>query len=149
MESLETFHQNRRVIEAFTRYSLAAIPTQLGRLSYVASLRDPATGLYRHPDLEACYPLGSVQDAIAYCHRELFDRVLELPLEEQEKDLRRFLEETGELSSPTAKRWQEQESYRRLAPPGAPTYLTDLFESNMRVVLRLIVGHRSSASPTP
>lgn len=149
MESLETFHQNRRVIEAFTRYSLAAIPTQLGRLSYVASLRDPATGLYRHPDLEASYPQGSVQDAIAYCHRELFDRILELPLDEQEKDLRRFLAETGEPCAPTAQSWQKQETYRRLAPSGAPTYLTDLFESNMRVALRLIAGHPSSASPAP
>lgn len=140
MESLETFHQNRRVIEAFTRGSLAAIPTQLGRIFYVANLR-AATGLYRHPDLESSYPPGSVQDAIAYCHRELFDRVLELSLDEQEKDLCRFFEETGEPSEQTAHRWLQQETYRRLVPPGAPTYLTDLFESNMRVVLRLIVGH--------
>ena len=115
----------------------------------MASLRDPATGLYRHPDLEASYPQGSVQDAIAYCHRELFDRILELPLDEQEKDLRRFLAETGEPCAPTAQSWPKQETYRRLAPSGAPTYLTDLFESNMRVALRLIAGHPSSASPTP
>jgi hypothetical protein len=140
MESLETFHQNRRVIEAFTRGSLAPIPTQLGRISYVANLRDAATGLYRHPGLEASYPPGSVQDAIAYCHRELFDRVLESPLDEQETDLRRFFQETGEPSEQNAHHWLEQETYRQLAPPGAPTYLNDLFESNMRVVLRLIVG---------
>ncbi len=149
MESLETFHQNRRVIEAFTRGSLAAIPTQLGRIFYVANLFDAATRIYRHPDLEASYPPGSVQDAIAYCHRELFDRVLELPLDEQEKDLRRFFEETGGPPDRTAHRWLEQETYRQLAPPGVPTYLSDLFESNMRVILRLVVGHPPGASPTP
>jgi hypothetical protein len=148
MESLETFHQHRRVIEAFTRGNLAAISSQLGRIFYVNSLRDPATGIYHHPDLEAAYPPGSVQDAIAYCHRELFDRVLELPLDEQEKDLRRFFEGMGGPPEETAHRWLEEESYRPLVPPGAPTYLDDLFESNMRVVLRLIVAHPASLSPS-
>jgi hypothetical protein len=149
MESLETFHQHRRVIEALTRHSLAAIPTQLGRIAYVASLRDPATGLYRHLDLEAAYPLSSVQDAIAYCHRELFDCLLELPLDEQEKDLRRFFEGMSGSPEQNARRWLSDESYRPLAPPGEPPYLSDLFQSNLRVVLRLIVGHPPSVSPTP
>jgi hypothetical protein len=149
MESLETFHQNRRVIEAFTRRSLATIPTQLGRIFYVASLRDPAAGTYRHPDLEAAFPAGSVQDALAYCHRELFDRVLELSLEEQEKDARRLFEEMSGPPERTSRRWLEEEAYRSIAPPGAPAYLCDLFESNMRVVLRLIAGSPPSASPAP
>jgi hypothetical protein len=149
MESLEAFHQNRRVIEAFTRGNLAAISTQLGRIFYVTGLRDPATGIYHQSDLEAVYPPGSVQDAIAYCHRELFDRVLELPLDEQENDLRRFFEGMGEQPDQSACRWLEEELYQPLVPLGVPTYLNDLFESNMRVVLRLIQDHPASLSPRP
>jgi hypothetical protein len=150
MESLETFHQNRRVIEAFTRRSLATIPTQLGRILYVANRRDPAAGVYRHPDLEASFPPGSVHDALAYCHRELFDRILELPLDELEKDLRRFLEDkSGARPEQTARLWLEEKTYRHLAPPGVPVYLNYLWESNMRVVLRLAVGDQPSPSPTP
>ena len=148
MESLETFHQNRRVIEAFTLGHLASISTQLGRIFYVTSLRDPATAIYHHPDLEALYSSGSVQDAIAYCHRELFERVLELPLDEQEKDLRRFFQGISRPPEQSARRWLEEESYRRLVPPGAPTYLADLFQSNMRVLLGLIVDHPASLSPS-
>lgn len=150
MESLETFHQNRRVIEALSRNHLAPIPTQLGRFLYLAAHRDLASGTYRHPDLELSFSPASVNEALAYCHRETFDGILELPLDQVEVDARRFLNEdekqSGRAPSEAARLWLQRETYRLWVPPGAPPYLADLFVSNMRVVLRLIAGSTSVRS---
>ena len=83
METVERFQLNRRVIEDFTARTLAAIPSDYGRLLYVSSLRDLASGRYLHEGLAAIYPEQAVQQALARCHEELFARILETPLEQQ------------------------------------------------------------------
>ena len=88
MESLERFRQSRSVIEDFTSRTLAAIPSDFGRLYYVSSLKDESTGRYTHEGLMDLYSDNSVQAALAQCHEELFSRILETPLKHQERDLR-------------------------------------------------------------
>ena len=68
VEDLVQFQQNRRVIEDFTARTLAVISTDYGRLFYVASLRDLASGRYRHEGLMALYSEAAVQQALAHCH---------------------------------------------------------------------------------
>src|ERR1700682_3559765 len=92
VESMESFHQSRSVIEDFTSRTLAAIPSDFGRLYYVSSLRDSSTGRYNHDGLTVLYSENSVQAALAQCHEELFSRILETPLEHQERDLRKCLD---------------------------------------------------------
>ncbi len=133
--SLEQFQQNRRVIEDFTSRTLAAIPTHYGRLLYISSLRDLASGRYCHEGLTAIYPEAAVQQALAHCHEELLAKILETPLAQQEWDLRACL---GALEGDfwgIVARWLELESYRLLLPTGVPGYLRDLFCSNLRALL--------------
>ncbi len=147
METLEQFQQNQRVIEDFTSRTLAAIPTTAGRLLHVATLRDLASGRYRHEGLALIYSELAVHQALAYCHNELFARILETPLEQMERDLRLCLSglegDLGEIAA----RWLELESYRLLVPLGAPVYLRDLFYSNLRTLLNLLVEDRTSLIP--
>jgi len=144
METLERFEVNQRVIEDVTRRTLAAISTDYGRLVYLASLRDLATGRYAHDGLEALYPAAAVQDGLAYCHEEIFARILEAPLEQQEWDLRAFLAtlEGDFWESVTA--WRELEPFRSFVPRGVPSYLRELFISNLRVLLELFVADRAT-----
>ena len=147
METLERFQQNQRVIEDFSARTLAAIPSDYGRLLYVASLRDLASGRYRHEGLAAIYPEGAVQQALTHCHEELFARILEAPLEQQEWDLRSCLSALeGDLGEIVA-RWRELESYRLLLPTGMPNYLQELFCSNLRALLGLLLEERATVSP--
>jgi hypothetical protein len=51
------------------------------------------------------------------------------------------------LSAPpweAANRWLELEFFRLLVPLGTPAYLRDLFYSNLRVILGLIVAEHSA-----
>ena len=147
MASVEQFQQNRRVIEDFTKRTLAAISSDFARLLYVSSLRDLASGRYHHEGLSAVYPQGPVQQALAHCHEEVFARILETPLAQQEADLRACLGNLeGELPNIVA-RWQELQSYRLLSPTGVRSYLHDLFCSNLRALLGVFAEEQASAPP--
>ncbi len=147
METLEQFQQNQRVIEDFTSRTLATIPTTMGRLLHVATLRDLASGRYRHEGLAAIYSELAVHQALAYCHHELFARVLEAPLEQMEWDLRLCLSGLEGNVGEIAARWLELDSYRLLVPLGAPVYLRDLFCSNLRALLGVLLEGWASLVP--
>ncbi|HET6200356.1 MAG: hypothetical protein WBE21_16750 [Candidatus Acidiferrales bacterium] len=147
MEALDEFQQNHRVIEDFASTTLAGIPGDLCRLLHVATLRDMATGRYRHAGLETIYSEPAVHQALWVCHQELFERILETSLERQEVELRKCLEGLGDCTGEIAGRWQEHEFYRVLIPSGVPSYLRELFCSNIGVLLDLIAEESSNPRP--
>ena len=135
MDSLERFQQSRAVIEDFSSRSLAAISSDFGRLYYVSSLRDSGTGRYEHQGLMSLYPENAVQAGLSHCHEELFSRILETPLGEQEHDLRECLGKAGEKYWDIVEDWRENRFFKAMCPEGLPGYLTDLFCSNMGALL--------------
>jgi hypothetical protein len=147
VETLEGFQQNRRVIEDFTQRTLEGIPSGFGRLLYVASLRDLASGRYCHEGLSAIYPQEAVQQALDHCHQQLFLRILEWRLAQQEWDLRACL---GSLEGEfwgVVGRWRELEFYRCLVPCGVPEYLQELFCSNLRSLLTVLEEQHPTGQP--
>ena len=142
MGSLEGFQQSKTVIEDFTSRTLAVIPSDFARLYYVCNLKDPATGRYEHEGLKEIYPENSVQAALAHCHAELFSRILETPLKEQERDVRKGLETAGAEVWKVIDAWQMSRPYRMMCPDGMPAYLNDLFSSNMDALLAIIRSPR-------
>jgi hypothetical protein len=138
VESLDRFQQSRAVIEDFTSRTLSVIHSDYGRLYYVSSLKDQGTGSYEHDGLKQIYSEGSVQQALTQCHEELFSRILETPLEDQERDLRSCLEFAGEKMCTATQVWREGDFVKTLCPVGLPGYLSDLFCSNMTAILGLI-----------
>lgn len=147
MTNLEQFYQDRRVVEDFTQRTLRSIPENLSRLVHVATLCDLATGKYYHAGLATIYSEDAVDQALRLCHRELFDRILETPLENQEVELRQCLAGFQDNLHQTAARWQEHEFYKLLIPSGMPEYLRRLFCLNIRTLLELIAAEDSSHQP--
>ena len=137
METLERFRQSKRVVEDFTRRSLSALPSGYGRLIYISTLRED-DGHYRHDGLASVYSDAAVQLALEQCHEELFARVLEEPLSEQERQLRGALEALEGGLEQNLPRWSNRERYEELEPRDLPVYLYDLFASNVRLLLELI-----------
>ena len=137
MESLERFQQSRAVVEDFSSRTLAAISSDFGRLYYVSSLKDSNSGRYEHDGLTSLYPANAVQAALSHCHEELFSRILETPLREQERDLRTCLDAAGDEFWSVVESWRENRYFREMCPGGLPDYLDDLFCSNMGALLAM------------
>ncbi len=148
MESLERFQQTQRLIEDFTAQTLASLPGDLARLLSVASLRDLSSGRYRHAGLAARYGDEAVQQALAFCHEQLFLRILEMPLEQLERELRRYLASRADDVWEVAGWWPAQEPFCAAIPDGMPDYLRELFISNLRVLLRVLTAERTTSPPT-
>jgi len=121
---------------------LAVIPSDFARLYYVCSLKDPATGRYEHEGLKEIYSADSVQAALAHCHTELFSRILETPLRDQERDVLKSLESAGDQLRSVVEDWCASRPFRAMCPEGLPVYLNDLFSSNMDALLAIIRTRR-------
>jgi len=151
VEPLESFTQNQRIVEELVSQWLVAISTALGRLLHVAMLRDNYTGRYHHPILQEAYSELAVHQSLLYCHEELFEKVLEDNFEQLEWDLRVSFAGMDAPPAEVAQHWLEVELFRLFVPFGTPPYLRDLFCSNMRVILGLLVSEqglvRTAAGP--
>jgi len=135
---LTQLQQNRRIIQDFTMTTLAGIPGEFSRLTYMASLRDLSSGRYEHAGLAALYPEDAIQQALNLCHEQIFERVLESPLARQEADLKECLERMPGGLCGTVAHWLRMEAYRVLIPERAPDYLKELFCSNLRALLEIL-----------
>jgi hypothetical protein len=129
---------HRQIIHDLSTSTLAQIPVLFEQLTYLASLRDPGSGHYIHERLAAVYPFDGVQQALAQCHEEIFERVLEIPLAIQEQDLRGCMEAAPGGLRAALKRWQTAEFRDSLLPEEAPVYLKELFGSNLRALLEIL-----------
>ncbi len=130
--------QNRHIIHDFAVNTLAVIPNDFGRLTYITSLRDLSTGRYEHAGLAALYPAEAIQQALKQCHEEVFQRILETPLSLQEGDLQSCLQGMEGPLSDTVSHWRQMEAYRVLMPEDSPDYLKELFCSNLRALLEIL-----------
>ncbi len=114
---------------------LEPLNTTYGRLAYLAALRDPITGRYAHEKLAAVYGEEPVAEAISKCHEELFERLLEMPLAQQEQDLRSY------VGAQSDQEWNSSrcaEIARGWMPAQSPDYLSELFCSNMQALCELL-----------
>ena len=60
--------------------TLAGVSGIVGKMEYVASLRDAQSGGYLHWGLSRAYGEQAAQEALAQVHRQLFSKILRTPL---------------------------------------------------------------------
>lgn len=74
------------------KHTLSRIPTVYGRLTYLASLRDTNSGVYRHHGLSTVYGREDSASAMRESHEEAFAEWLNLDLRAKTADLREYAE---------------------------------------------------------
>lgn len=129
---------HRQIIQDISLSLLAPLPSLYQRLRLLSSFRNKQTGEYENNRLSGIYSATAVHEALATCHEEILERILELPLELQEGDLRQCLESLRGNFLDELKNWQLLEFENRLLPETTPDYLKQLFRSNLRVLLQVL-----------
>ena len=127
---------HRKILYDLVVYYLEPLHGTYGRLAYLAGLRNPDTGKHVHEKLAAVYGEEPVAEAVAKAHEELFERLLEMPLAQQEEDLRTYVD-----ALPNGKEWNDKhcvEITRSWVPSDAPDYLKELFYSNTAALCELL-----------
>ena len=142
LEHLQTYQQT---LFDLTANYLEPLPSCYSRLAYLCGLFHPSSGKYVHEPLAVVYGAENVHAVIAKCHEEVFERLLEMPLNAQGEELRRYLssltgtaDKNSLLCAQNAKKW---------IPPRAPVYLTELYCSNLDVLLELLRNDTSTVRP--
>jgi len=138
---LEKFQTYQQVLFDLTANYLEPMNSAYQRLNYLYSLREPATGKYVHEGLAKVYGAEAVDQVLAHCHEEVFERLLEMPLNVQGEDLGLLL---GDV--PGAAKCG-RENCRSWAPENAPSYLKELYCCNLDALLELRKDEGSRARP--
>jgi len=139
----EQLRIHRQILYDLALHYLEPLTGNFARLAYLAGLKNPTTNIYAHERLSAVYGKEPVAAALADCHEELFERLLEAPLAQQEEDLRQFVETLPKGVAQGVRVCQEKaESW---IPAEAPDYLKELFRSNLTALCGLLRGRNPKA----
>jgi len=132
----EQLRIHRQILYDLALHYLEPLNGSFSRLAYLASLKKRSAPTYEHDRLAAVYGPEPVNESLANCHEELFERLLEMPLAQQEEDLQQFV---GTL--PEGKQEGIEICQKRIEdwiPLNAPDYLKELFRSNLTALLALL-----------
>ncbi|MEO8598060.1 MAG: hypothetical protein ABI759_32370 [Candidatus Solibacter sp.] len=123
------------------RKTLQRIPTQFGRLGFLASLRDTLTGRYSHPPLSQLVGHEITDRTLCHSHHEIFAEWLGFSLARQKEDLDEYL-----LNSKQA---FDLAAYRDLIPGTAHQVERQLYLTDLEMLLELVRFEHGAASSPP
>ncbi len=136
-----------KVMEDIWRNTIAAVPSDFGKLVYLASLRDTNSGVYHHYGLERVYSPEQCDAALRRSHLEVFYRWLEKPLEEQKDDLEFYLRGVeGDLPT-IVENWNLLQPYLAYAPVDCEPAAREWFISDLRIILDLLQAGARPPAP--
>jgi len=119
------------------KHTLSRIPTVYGRLTYLASLRDSTSGVYRHHGLFLAFGREESTQALQSSHESLFLTWLTLPLAQKSEDLAAYLSTLEDPQVMVVQHWKQSRVYRTYIPPRATPAETELFMSELEALLDL------------
>ncbi len=131
------------------KHTLSQIPTIYGRLSYLASLRDHNSGIYRHHGLAAMFGREESNKALRESHEEAFFEWINLSMEEKQMDLTRYFEGLEDPVRMVVQHLLASGSYRSQTPAAARRMEQDLFCADLEALLETIKGGLSADGRSP
>lgn len=125
--------------------TVSKIPTIFGRLAYLASLRDPNSGIYYHHGLGAIFGRDQSRKALAETHENVFHQWLSMALEEKYVDLQQYLAALEEPSISVLAHWSNNQAYRGYYPSSARKSEKELYFGSMEM-MRSILNSKGRGS---
>lgn len=127
--------------------TLAAIPTRVGRLVYLSSLRDFNTGHYYHAGWTAASSEELAEAALRQSHRNVFYQVVGMRVEELVTELEKFLSSATPDLPGAVSAWQESHAYQILPPLRSDPVDREIFYSSVKAALFVLKQQAASSPP--
>ena len=139
----------RKAVEDVFHRTLGGVHDDLGKLICIASTRDYNTGEYHHAGLAAAFSDEVASQALATCHRELFETVSRAPIKQLVTQLESYVESTGAPASAVLESWSDLQPYRVVVPAECEKLSAELFFSNVKIALAILRSRRSRNDENP
>jgi hypothetical protein len=123
------------------RKTLSQVPTVFGRLAFLSSLRNTATGRYSHDELLRILGPEATDRALCNSHHQVFSEWLKFSLSEQKADLDDYLSTGG--------RSRAAFHYRHFVPPTARDVERQLYLTDLETLLELLKYEHGDAFSIP
>lgn len=126
-------------VEDLKKHSLAPLRGEIARLVYLAATRDYNTGRYYHDGLSIRFTPEIANQALAECHQEIFQKMVEIPLHELVAQLEEYIHGDSDcLMDQIVSTWMTLESYRVIIPLFCDPLSAKLFCSNFMIALAIL-----------
>jgi hypothetical protein len=139
----------RTALADLWKHTLTQIPTTYARLVYLASLRDPNSGAYRHHGLSASFGREESAKALKQSHETIFLEWLNLTLAEKNSDLQAYLESLEDAPWVVVDRWLLTDHYLGQIPDAAKPMERRFFHRDLEALFRIFKNASAAAQPVP
>jgi hypothetical protein len=129
--------------------TLAGIPTLLGRIAYLASLRDINTDTYQHFGLAQRIGDSDADQILSRSHREAFHEWLCLGLQRQKQELSEYFAGLEDDPRKVLHNWLKLAPYKTWVPPDSRDVERELFYTDLGIVLEVLRADYGVAARDP
>jgi hypothetical protein len=147
-EPILSSQRENAIAESWQR-TLSAIPTLIGRMAYVASLRNANTGIYEHFGLAQRVGADEVDRTLRRSHMNLFVDWLSLALENQKDQLEEYFSDLDGDRRELISSWLAMQPWNGWAPAESRDVERKLFNADLAVILELLRTEYGVASRDP
>ena len=128
------------------RRTLAQMSSYLERMIYLGSTRDYNSGVYYHDGLASRFSEMVACEALANCHREAFQEVLQSSIENLVQQLDFYVQSTRSVPLDLIAAWKNLQPYRVAVPAGTDTLTADFLCSNVKIALTIWESRQTGRS---
>jgi hypothetical protein len=129
--------------------ALDALPNDLTRMLFLASLRDCNSGRYLHPQLTQRMGVEEADHALSVCHHQIFRHLLNTPASAYALQLEEYIRYTRADRSVVLATWQSLQAYRSTVPVHTSPLYCELFCLNVELALTILNDSRTWAEEGP